>query len=279
MKRRSHNIDITEEDIEIYKNNQKQKRKGSIVVKLLIFTLIIGLFGQIGYFVYTNRALLFKAKLPQPTVVVTPKEELKLTAYEQKTEASVKAFPTFVGKKEEAVAVAHDFTAKYFTMSNLKSQLDFLGNEYIYPNNDVKENFKEYTLTNYYYYFPDMQNTFGQEGLPEIEATKLVDIQETSYVHEAAEKVQGYGYSLLNGIEKDSGFMKKKFKGYNIELTFSYLATQKTLSWAKTAPDTINMSVLFDADSGKWFIAEFQTSSSIKKTSDVTIVNPNQIKG
>lgn len=269
-------MDINEQDIEYYLENEKEEKKKGIgkFAKFLITVLILALVGQIGYFGYTNRNLFFKSKVQPVKVEVTPKEKITLTAYEQKTDANVKAIPTFVGEKSEAVAVANDFAAKYLTMSNLKTQVDFLGEEYVYPNDQVKKDFREYALTNYYYYFSDIQKNGGQLALPEVESSKIVTIDEINYIHENVEKVPGYAYSITNDRVKDDGFMKKKFKGYSIELSVSYVLNTKTQTWIKNAPTTMQMIVLFDADSGKWFMSEFQTNTGSDTNNNVPITNP-----
>ncbi|MGL4662860.1 MAG: hypothetical protein ACRCV7_04195 [Culicoidibacterales bacterium] len=275
VRQRRSNIDISEQDFAMYMENEHKKPKKHIFIKMLLVILVLGLLGQVGYFLYTNKNLILKPKPIQAPVVVTPKEQLVLTPYETKTSDAVKAFPTFVGSKEEAVAVSDDFAAKYLTMSNLKTQLDFLGTEYLYPSEGVKQNFKEYALTNYYYYFPDLQKKFGKEGLPEIENTKTILVETISYTHNTIQKVPGYNFALSNELEKDPNFMKKKFKGYSIEMNIEYLASQRTMPWMKNAPDTMKIVLLFDADSGKWFVSEFQTSLSTKKANDTIIKSVN----
>lgn len=275
VRQRRNNIDISEQDFAIYMENEQKKPKKHIFIKMLLAILVLGLLGQVGYFLYMNKNLILKPKPTQAPIVVTPKEQITLTPYEIKTSEAVKAFPTFVGSKEEAIAVSDDFAAKYLTMSNLKTQLDYLGTEYLYPSESVKQNFKEYALTNYYYYFPDLQKKFGKEGLPEIENTKTTLVEAISYTHNTIQKVPGYNFALSNELEKDQNFMKKKFKGYSIEMNIEYLASQRTLSWVKNAPDTMSVVLLFDADSGKWFVSEFQTSLSTKKANDTIIKSVN----
>lgn len=272
-------LEITEQEMmEFMKLEKKKKKKLSIFTKLLLFLLSAGLIGQTAYFVYMNQNLLFKTKTPQVVVEVTPKEKITLTEYEKKTETGVKAIPTFVGDKAEATAVAHDFASKYLTMSNLKANVDFLGSEYIYQDEIVQKNFREYALTNYYYYFTDIQKSLGQEGLPEIESTKVLSVEEVGYVHANVTKDSGYVYSVTNAMQSNSNFMKKKFKGYTIDLNLTFVSTTQTKSWSKNAPDTMRMVVLFDADTGKWFIGEFRTfSSKTNVNNNVPITNPSRI--
>lgn len=274
-------FEINEQDFEKYIENEKSKKKSAWggFAKFLVVLLVLGFVGQSSYFAYTNRNLLFRSKVAPQTTVVTPKEQIVLTAYEQKTSASVKAFPTFVGSKSEALAVAQDFATKYLTMSNLKSQVDFLGSEYIYPNEITINNFKEYALTNYYYYFPDMLKTFGQTGLPEVASTEVLTTTEVSYIHKNVQKVPGYAYALANDLQQDTGFMEKKFKGYDISVAVGYPQAQQSLSWMQNAPTQMEMVILFDADSGKWFVSEFQTTRGSTSGSDgITVTNPSNIK-
>lgn len=287
MRKRKHTdeVVIEEENFEIEHPGKKRKRKKSWLGKLtvvLIFGLIIGFIAQSSYFVYANRdlkGLIFKEKVTPKVEEVTPKEEIVLTAYEKQTSEAVKSMSQFVGDKSEAVAIATDFTAKYFTMSNLKTQLDFLGSEYLYNDSTIEKNFREYSLTNYYYYFPDLKNHFGQEGLPEVSSVEIDTVEKINYTHSKAEKVQGYAYSAANNLQSNQEFMNKVFKGYKMQISFTYKGKEKPLSWMKTAPNTLDITVLFDNLSSKWFVSEFQTSLKQKNTNGTTTITyPNRIK-
>lgn len=252
---------------ETLRNSKKQGRGKWFFGIFVCVLLVIGLIAQTGYFVYSNYSLLSRQK-PKPTVeVVTPKEQITLTAYEKQTDAAVKAFSTFTGDKKEAVAVATDFSAKYLTMSNLKTQLDFLGSEYIYDNASVVQGFRDYSLTNYYYHFPELKEKYGNSektttsSMPEILDATLSTIEKETYVHSEVDKDVGYRFAQGNDLEKNKTFMSEKFEGYRIDLDLTYAG--KNLPWMKTAPKKIEVVVLFNAKSKKWFVAEFHLASTL----------------
>lgn len=270
---------------ENYRGKRKKKKKHpwlGVVTKIFIFLLAVTLIGQSAFYVYQNKSyiqsLLFRDKSTPKVEQVTPKEEIKLTSFEKQTELAVKELTPFSGKEAEASAIAQDFTAKYLTMSNLKTQLDFLGSEYLYSDSTVEKNFREYALTNYYYYFPDLQKKYGQDGMPEIKSTKLVRTERITYTHSRAEKVPGYAYALANDLQKNESFMGKTFRGYQIQLSFTYVGDDKPSEWIKKAPNTMDIILLFDTSTSKWFISEFQTSLA-KKNSDgtTTILRPEDV--
>lgn len=248
--------------------NNKKTGRGKWFFGIFLCTLLaLALVAQTGYFVYSNYSLLSRQKPKAPIEVATPKEQITLTAYQNQTESAVKAFSTFTGDKKEAVAVATDFSAKYLTMSNLKTQLDFLGTEYIYDNASVIQGFRDYSLTNYYYHFPELKEKYGTSekttvpSMPEISNVLLSTVEKETYVHSQAEKDEGYRFAQGNELEQNKTFMNEKFEGYRINLDLTYAG--KNLPWMKTAPKKIEVVVLFNAKSKKWFVAEFHLASTL----------------
>lgn len=247
-------------------NNKKENKVAWYIGVFLCCVLIIGLVVQTGYFVYSNFSLLSRQKPQQNIEVATPKEQITLTAYQKKTDAAVKSFSAFTGEKKEAIAVATDFSAKYLTMSNLKTPLDFLGGEYIYANPSVEKGFRDYSLTNYYYHFPEMKAKYGNDenkgtsSMPEIVDVTLSTIDKEKYVHSNVQKDEGYRFAQGNELEKNKTFMNEKFEGYRIDLELTYAG--KNLAWMKSAPKKIEVVVLFDENTKKWFVAEFHLASS-----------------
>lgn len=248
--------------------NNKKTGRGKWIFGIFLCTLLaLALIAQTGYFVYSNYSLLSRQKPKQTVEVATPKEQITLTAYQKQTEAAVKAFPTFTGDKKEAVAVATDFSAKYLTMSNLKTQLDFLGSEYIYDNASVVQGFRDYSLTNYYYHFPELKEKYGSSektavsSMPEISNVVMSDIEKETYVHSETQRDEAYRFAQGNELEQNKAFMNEKFEGYRIDLDLTYAG--KNLPWMKTAPKKIEVVVLFNAKSKKWFVAEFHLASTL----------------
>lgn len=279
-KRRQRKMTDTDLDFQIedFVAEPKEKRGFGIFVKIVIFLLIVGLIGQVGYLAFTYRNQIFRSTSTTPVQVETPKEKITLTPAEVKSEAAVKAVPTFTGNEEEAQVIVTDFATKYLTMSNLPTQLDYLGREHLYADTDVERTFKEYSLTNYYYYFPDMLAKYGKENMPEITAVEVLTSEEVSYTHSAVEKVEGYRFALSNTLEKNEEFMKKKFDGYHLTLDLTYKSTPKTSSWMKNAPAEMDITVLYDTVKRKWFISEFHlTGSQSDEVSETTVVDPKKI--
>jgi len=190
---------VDEERINIMKKN-KNKVRLAIIVGLVLVLLAAA--GSIYLINRNNR----DKKTPEevennPDVYPHAKEETAImtSVYEQLTSANESD-----NEEEEIKLAAVYFTLDFYTWSNKTNRNQVGGTNYVLPTE--KNSFANYALTDYYTNFDEHYQTYGKEGMPEVENYEVISLEKSAFVYEATGNADTFDVTIgLTYVNKVAG--------------------------------------------------------------------------
>lgn len=83
--------------------------------------------------------------------------------------------PSAANALRYASVIAQNFVADFFTLSNKSARINIGGLQFITP--DILDAFQETALNNFYFHLNHHINTFGQDLLPTVETTRIINAE------------------------------------------------------------------------------------------------------
>lgn len=180
----------------------KNRRQKNIVVGITVaLAVVVAVIA--GYFFLKGKQ--------EPTAPNTPVEELHTYAQSEHETAFMKEvyedlMAAVDSGNEDQIKkdVALYFAADFFTWSNKEDREDVGGLAYVLL--DARVDFGKYATNYYYVNFDEHLETYGKDGLPEVENGVVTDVHASEFVYEKTGNSDSYDVTLqLTYVDKPNG--------------------------------------------------------------------------
>ena len=134
--------------------------------------------------------------------------------------------------KNYASAIARNFVADFFTLSNKSSRTDVGGLQFF--SEDLVDNFRNFAVDEFYLYLNQYIRIFGNESLPTVESTTILNVEFGTRIIEIEDENNadgeedsfgyGYGYTYGNDLLEEE-IRGEEIRTIIVDIEWSYASS------------------------------------------------------